>query len=243
MKKMKFDVLIKRISAFVAASVVFLLAAGTYLAAKGFEMIDGQLILVKNANASENENVPQTINNNIVLPEGKALGDSKAPVSIYEFSSFGCTHCADFHLNTLAKIKKEFVEKGQVKIIFNDFPLDQKSMQASLISHCFDNNKYFAFLDTLFEKQREWGLSLKTADVLKKYAYLAGLSEEDADKCLKDKEKAQEIFEKRQYAAKHLHISGTPSFIVAGAGSREILYGAPNYDYLKNLIEKKLNTK
>lgn len=240
---MKFDVLIKRISAFVAASVVFLLAAGTYLAAKGFEMIDGQLILVKTANAAENNNEPATVGSNVVLPEGKTFGDKNAPVSIYEFSSFGCSHCADFHLNTLPKIKKEFVERGKVKIIFNDFPLDQKSMQASLISHCFNNNKYFVFLDTLFEKQREWGLSLNTADVLKKYAYLNGVSEEDADKCLKNKEKAQEIFDNRQYAAKHLKISGTPSFIVSGAGSREILYGAPSYDYLKNLIEKKLNTK
>lgn len=240
---MKFDVLIRRISAFVAGAVVFLLAAGTYLAAKGFEMIDGQLVLVKTANAAETDAAPQTVSNDIVLPEGETFGDKNAPVSIYEFSSFGCSHCADFHLNTLPKITKEFVEAGKVKIIFNDFPLDQKSMQASLISHCFNNNKYFVFLNTLFEKQREWGLSLNTADVLKKYAYLNGLSEEEADKCLKDKEKAQEIFNNRQYAAKHLNISGTPSFIVAGAGSRDILYGAPSYDYLKNLIEKKLNTK
>ena len=58
-----------------------------------FQFIDCNSKLLKNANASENENVPQTINNNIVLPEGKALGDSKAPVSIYEFSSFGCNSC------------------------------------------------------------------------------------------------------------------------------------------------------
>lgn len=238
---MKFETAIKKASAAAASIVVFLIAAGMYLSAKGFVMApDGTITLVKSANAAETKQLTHPVKKDIVLPEGKSLGAENAPVTIYEFSSFGCYHCADFHLKTLPKLKEDYISKGKLRIVFNDFPLDGKSMQASLISHCFNNTKYFRFLDTLFEKQREWGLSSHTEELLKKYAYLNGLSEENAVKCLKDKEQAQEIMNNRQYAISNLGISGTPSFVISSAQNREIIYGAPNYETLKSLIDKNL---
>lgn len=238
---MKFENVIKKTSAAAASIVVFLIAAGMYLSAKGFVMSpDGTITLVKSANASETGQLTHPVKKDIVLPEGKSLGEKNAPVTIYEFSSFGCYHCADFHLKTLSKLKEEYVSKGKLRLVFNDFPLDGKSMQASLISHCFNNGKYFRFLDTLFEKQREWGLSNKTGELMKKYAYLNGISEEQAQKCLDDKEQAQEIINNRQYAISNLGISGTPSFVISSENNREIIYGAPSYETMKALIDKNL---
>lgn len=241
---MKFENFIKRISAIAAAVVVFLLASGMYLSTKGFMMNpDGSITLVKNAYAAEASGPKNKIDKNVVLPEGNSLGEATAPVTLYEFSSYGCFHCAHFQLQTLPKVKEEFIDKGLVRVVFSDFPLDGKSMQASLMSHCFKGLKYFRFSDLLFEKQREWSMSSKTADLLKKYAYLNGLAEDKAQACLDDKAKAQEIMEQRQYAINHLGISGTPSFVVSGSEGREILYGAPDYETLKGIIEKNLPKK
>lgn len=241
---MKFDNLIKRISAIAAAIIVFLLASGMYLSFKGFVMNpDGSITLMKNAYAAEKTVADNQLDKNVILPEGISLGEAGAPVTIYDFSSYGCFHCAHFHLQTLPLIQKDFIDKGQVRVVFIDFPLDGKSMQASLMSHCFKGSKYLRFADLLFEKQREWSMSSKTADLMKKYAYLNGLSDEKAQKCLEDKVMAQEIMEKRQYAINHLGISGTPSFVVSGSQGRQILYGAPDYQVLKGIIEKNLPVK
>lgn len=241
---MKFETIIKRISASAASIVVFIFATGIYLSAKGFVLTpDGNIVLVKSANASEVQQLSHPLDKDIILPEGNSEGDPNAPVILYEFSSFGCYHCADFHLNNLPKLREDYINKGQLRLVFNDFPLDQKSMQASLMSHCFQNNKYFRFLDTLFKKQREWSLSAQTPELMKKYAFLHGLKEEDAQKCLNNKEVAQQIMDARQYAIKRLNITGTPSFVIASASGKEIVYGAPDYDSLKKLIDKNLAQK
>lgn len=241
---MKFESFIRKISSIAAAVVVFLLASGIYLSSKGFVLNpDGSISLVKNVYAAERTTQNNQIDKNVVLPEGRSLGEKNAPVTLYEFSSYGCFHCAHFQLQTLPKIKEEFIDNGQLRLVFADFPLDGKSMQASLMSHCFKGLKYFRFSDLLFEKQREWSMSSKTADLLKKYAYLNGLDEDKAQACLDNKAMAQEIMEKRQYAVNHLGISGTPSFVVSGSQGREILYGAPDYETLKGIIEKNLPQK
>lgn len=247
---MKFETVVKRTSALVAGVVVFLIAAGMYLSFKGFVMDpEGKITLVKNAYAADGASTPtaspavKKIDKNVQLPDGKFLGSAKAPVAIYVYSSFGCFHCANFHLQTLPLLERDYIDNGQVKVVFVDFPLDAKSMQAALISHCFNGSKYIRVMDTLFGKQREWGLSDKTTDLMKRYAYLNGMSAEQAQKCLDDKEQAQAIMEKRQYAINHLGISGTPSFVVSGSQGRQILYGAPDYETLKKIIVKNLPIK
>lgn len=241
---MKFENIIKKTSATVASIVVFLIASGMYLSAKGFVFNpNGTIVLVKGANAAEPNQLTHPVSSDIILPEGNSLGSPNAPVTLYEFSSFGCYHCANFHLDTLPKLEKEYIDQGKLRVVFNDFPLDQKSMQASLISHCFNGSKYFRFISTIFQKQREWGLSDKSEELFKKYAYLNGISTENAEKCLKNKEVAQQIMDNRQYAVKHLGISGTPSFVISSKNKSEIMYGAPSYDVLKDLINKNLAAK
>lgn len=237
---MSFEKIIGRISSIAAFVVVYLLASGVYLSSKGFVMKDGRIELVKSAYAIDKDAVGKKISTDLLIPWGRSIGNDDAKVTIYEYSSFGCYHCAHFQLKTLPEIQKEFIDTGIVRLVFNDFPLDQRSMQASMLAHCFKGQKFFRVSDQLFEKQREWGLASKPEEIFKKYAYLNGLSEADYEKCIKDRETAQEIMDGRQFAISHLGISGTPSFVISSAKGREVLYGAPDYDTLAALINKYL---
>ena len=84
------------------------------------------------------------------------LGNDNAPVQIKIYSSLTCPHCANFHKKVLPKIKKTYIEKGLVKVIFIDFPLDLAALNASKILQCLDSNKQIEYLDTIYEKQDEW---------------------------------------------------------------------------------------
>ena len=84
------------------------------------------------------------------------LGKHNAPVKIKIFSSLTCPHCASFHKEIVSEIKKEYVESGQVQLIFIDFPLDLAAFNASKLLHCLDQKRQITFLDTVYEKQNEW---------------------------------------------------------------------------------------
>ena len=158
---MKFEVIIRKISAFVAAFVVFFMAAGMYLSFKGFVLNEkGEIVLVKAAHAQDEAPAPApVIPANYAMPEGMTMGKADAPIALYEFSSFGCFHCADFHLNVLPAIKEKYIDKGLVKLVFVPFPIDRASMDGALLAACVPADKYFAFVDVLFKKQRECGLN------------------------------------------------------------------------------------
>lgn len=246
---MKFEDIIKKISGFVAGFFIFFIAAGMYLSLKGFVMTDGQLVLVKTAQAAPTANEVDTLaekipaNINVILPKGHPVGAEDAPVAIYEYSSFGCYHCADFHLKTLPKLQKEFIDQGKLKVIFVDFPLDKKSMMAAMIADCMPEKNYHDFITLLFKKQRDWGLSLRTDKLLAEYASLNGMSKEEVAKCLKNERQAQNIIEERQQAIDKLKVQGTPALMIVSQDGKEVIHGAPDYETLKAFIEKKLAKK
>ena len=160
---MKFEDIVKKVSSFVAAFIVFFIAAGMYLSWKGFVMQpDGRIVLVKQANAAifddeAEEDIAQPLDSKIALslPKGPVLGSAEAPLTLYEFSSFGCTHCSDFHLGTLPKLEADYIKSGKLKVIFVNFPLDRKSMQGAMISRCIPAANYYDYVKTVFKNQRE----------------------------------------------------------------------------------------
>ena len=238
---MRLENFIKKCSSIAAGIVVFLLAFGIYMSLKGYVMNpDGSITLVQNAQASDKVGTDGKIAPNLLIPWGPQLGSNKAQVTIYEFSSFACYHCAQFQLKTLPKLQEKYIDKGLVRLSFDDVPLDTNSMQASLRAHCFSGNKFFRVADMLYEKQREWSSVSNPKDLFLKYAYLNGLRQEDAEKCLSDKEKAEEIMQIRQFGIANLGISGTTSFVISSVKGREIIYGAPNYETFDALIQKYL---
>lgn len=244
---MKFEEIIKKLSTFIASFFIFFIAAGIYLQAKGYTISpDGKIYLVQSAQALDKNAAPQELSTpvpsavNVVLPDGHALGNADAPITIYEYSSFGCFHCADFHLQTLPQLERDFIKNGKVRLVFASFPLDKKSMQAAMIAECIPEANYHEFLNTIFKNQREWGLSFNSDKVLINYASHNGISKEKAAACMKDDKIAEEIVATRQEAIDKLKIQGTPAFLIVSPTSREVIHGAPDYKDLKALLEKRL---
>ena len=242
-KKMKFEDIIKFISGTLAFLIIFFVAGGFYLSLKGFES-DGKggFVLVQDVNAQNQSAIAKTLKastakNEIDLP---ILGSEKAPITIYEHSSYGCSHCADFHLYTLPKLKEKYIDSGLVKVIFIDFPLDQKSMQASLISHCVEDKDYFEFANLLFKNQGDWGYSFNSEKKFIQYASLFGLTKEQAQECLKNKDTNMDIISRRGIAMSKYDIKGTPVFAIEDATDVEVIHGAPDLKTLESILDKKI---
>ncbi len=236
---MKLDIIIRRVSAVLAMILIYLFALSFYLGSKGFYMDENNNIKLKinEANAAE---TPHQLATNVVLPWGHSLGSNKAKVTIYEYSSFGCSHCADFHSNTLPKLQKDYIDTGKVRLVFTPFPLDQSSLKAAVLGECVPQSKYFDFVNNVFAHQMSWGLSLNTEKALARLAEPYGLSEEKALTCMKDTQVAQEVLNLRQEASRLINIQGTPTFVFSSSKGREVIFGTMSYAKLQELINKNL---
>jgi len=145
----------------------------------------------------------------------RVLGDPAAPITMIEYSSLTCPHCASFHTETLPKLKEEWIDTGKVKLLVRDFPLDQNALKASMLAHCA-GDRFFQFIDVFFAQQKTWARAADPVALLKQLARLGGLGEEQADACLADQALADAILKVRLDGQKEFTIESTPTFIIAG---------------------------
>src|SRR5262249_9747747 len=117
------------------------------------------------------------------LPE-MSLGDENAPVTIVEYASMTCPHCAAFHETVYPELKKRFIDTGKVRFIFREFPLDQLAAAGFMLARCASADKYFPLIETLFAKQRDWVVQRPLVPLLA-IARQAGFTEETFNECLK----------------------------------------------------------
>jgi protein-disulfide isomerase len=144
-----------------------------------------------------------------------AQGDEKAPVTIIEYASMTCPHCAAFHATTYPELKKRYIDTGKVRFIFREFPLDQLALAGFLLARCVGGqDKYFAMIDTLFQQQKEWVVQRPLGPLLA-IAKQAGMSEQAFNECLQDQKLIDGLEEVRQRAMK-LNVQSTPSFFING---------------------------
>jgi len=160
------------------------------------------------------------------------LGKADAPVTIIEYASATCPHCADFHVGALVPLKKEYIETGKVKFIFREFPFDDLALAAFMLARCVPEDKFFGVIDVIFEKQQIWTRN-NPRDELLKIAKLAGLTEESFDKCLKNEKIAKGIYEIRERGAKEFGVNSTPTFFING----KFLAGNAPFGRFKELID------
>jgi len=144
------------------------------------------------------------------------IGDAKAPVTIVEYASMTCPHCAAFHLTTYQELKKKYIDTGKARLIFREFPLDNLSLAAFMLTRCADKSKYFAFVDILFKKQREWSSSSDPRTALFNIAKFAGFTKEQFDSCLKDEKIARAVREVGDIGSKKFNVESTPTFFING---------------------------
>jgi protein-disulfide isomerase len=144
-----------------------------------------------------------------------ALGDEKAPVTIIEYASMTCPHCANFHETTFPELKKKYIDTGKVRFIFREFPLDQLAAAAFMLARCGGKERYFPMVETLFQQQRTWAVQ-RPLQPLMAISKQAGLSEAGFNECLKNQQVLDGIEDVRKRAAEKLNVQSTPTFFVNG---------------------------
>ncbi len=146
----------------------------------------------------------------------RIMGDPEASVTIIEYASLTCPHCAKFHAQTLPKIKEDWIETGKVKMIYRDFPLDKYAASASMIARCAPKDKYFTFLNAFYAQQKNWSRAADPIKVLTQLAGLGGMSKEDVDACLANEALQDGILQMRLEGQMQYEVNSTPSIIING---------------------------
>lgn len=159
------------------------------------------------------------------------LGKADAAVTVIEYASFTCPHCATFNADVMPKLKAEYVETGKVKFIYRDFPLDGAALRAAQLARCRGPESFFGFADVLFSQQRAWA-NQQWQDNLKRLARLGGVSEDQFNACLADKTLENYVLQQRMEGDRQFKITGTPTIVVNGKN-----IGSPTFEELKKAID------
>lgn len=148
------------------------------------------------------------------LPE-MALGDADAPVTIIEYASMTCSHCANFHVNTYPALKEQYIDTGKVRFIMREFPFDPRAEAGFMLARCADD-KYFAMVDVLFERQSSWAPVQDASSALLGIAKLAGFTQESFEACLTDQQLLDDVRAVRRRGAEEFDVQATPTFFING---------------------------
>lgn len=149
------------------------------------------------------------------LAEG-TLGSETAPVTIIEFASLTCPHCAAFEADSFPPLKAKYIDTGKVRFIFRDFPLDQAALKAAVVARCAGPERYFGFLAAFFRSQETWASAPDPMAELAKIARLGGLGKAEFDACLNDKALLDGVLKSRLEGEEKYKVKATPTFIVNG---------------------------
>jgi len=171
------------------------------------------LRLIRQAMAQSAADVAKPVS----LPD-MALGPANATVTITEFASMTCPHCAAFTEKVFPKIKSEYIDTGKIRFVFREFPLDPKAAGGSMLARCIakdDASKYFAVVDMLFRQQEAWVMK-DTVATLTRIGKQAGLSQQQVEDCLKDQALLDKIAADQKYANEVLKVNSTPTFFLNG---------------------------
>lgn len=166
----------------------------------------------------------------------RVLGDPKAPLTIIEYSSLSCPHCAHFHNDVLPEVQKKYIDTGKAKLIFRNFPLNAPALKGALVLQCVPEDKYYTFARVFFKLQEKWAFTENYLADLKTIAQVGGMKPEDFDACVNDKKREEKVLAERMRIDKELKIEATPTFYVNGEKQQGISDAAS----FEKIIEKHL---
>ena len=175
----------------------------------------------------------------VSLPD-MALGPANATVTITEYASMTCPHCAAFTETVFPKIKSEFIDSGKIRFVFREFPLDIKAAAGSMLARCIakdDSGKYFAVVDLLFKQQNDW-VTKNTTETLTRIGKQAGLSQQAVENCLKDQALLDKIAADQKFASEVLKVNSTPTFFING----EMVKGETSFEEFDKKIKSLLKS-
>ena len=144
------------------------------------------------------------------------IGSDKAPVTIIEYASMTCPHCAHFEETTLPELKKRYIDTGKVRYVMREFPLDALAAAGFMLARCAGPDKYESVVETLFAKQADWAMVQKPIPPLMAIAKQFGFTEESFNTCLANQQVLDDIQAVRDHAVNKLGVNSTPTFFING---------------------------
>jgi protein-disulfide isomerase len=146
----------------------------------------------------------------------KRLGPAEAPNVVIQYSSLGCSHCADFHTQSLPTLKSQYLDKGVATFVYRDFYLDATSLRGATVARCAGDERYFAVLDVIYRSQPTWARASDPWSAMQKALHDAGLAQSLIDACAATPGLEAGVAAIRQQGSDAYGITGTPTFIVNG---------------------------
>ena len=169
-----------------------------------------------------------------IFPDDRILGPADAPITIIEYSSLTCPHCATLHAEAWPEIKETWIAEGTARLVFRHFPLDAMALRAAAVADCIEGERFFGFLDLLFKSQQRWAKSNPPLKVLGQMARLAGMSQEKFDACVNDEAQMDRILERRQDGMRTYDVRSTPTLIINGRR----VEGTRDFDYYEKIFKE-----
>ena len=164
--------------------------------------------------------------------EDMVLGKADALVTVIEYASMTCGHCAAFHANTYPEFKKRYVDTGKARYILREFPLDPLAAGAFMLARCAGKDRYFPLVETLFQQQRQWTVQ-KPLEPLFAIVRQAGFTQQTFDACLRDQKMLDGIEWVRRRGQEKFGVNSTPTFFING----KVVRGIMTVDELEKHIE------
>ena len=167
------------------------------------------------------------------------IGNEDAKITIIEYASLSCSHCADFHVNTLETLKKEYIDTGKVKMVFRDYPFNYPALLGSMVLRCIPENYRYDYMNALFKLQTDWvnKKNKKTIQELYKIMQSGGMTKDEYDVCIYNTELENEILKGVMEAQNQFNIKSTPSFIING----KLVEGNKSIKEFRQIIDKILS--
>ncbi|MSO85684.1 MAG: DsbA family protein [Rhodospirillales bacterium] len=169
----------------------------------------------------------------------RVLGRSDAPVTIVEYASLGCSHCASFHKDTLPRIKAEYLDTGRARLVFTDFPFGGPALAASMVARCAPKESFFGLIELFFREQEHWLRAREPIKEIERIARFGGMTEQDVQACLEFQPLLAGVRERAEAASRQHGINSTPTFLIEGT----LIVGAQPYEAFRDAIEATLKKK
>ena len=167
-----------------------------------------------------------------VQPDDRILGKPDAPITIVEYASLTCPHCAHFTVDVLPKLKEKWIDTGKAKLVLRDFPLDEPALRAAMVARCAPPDRFYRLAEAFFAQQEQWVTRRDYRTALEKLAELGGISHKEFTACISDKRLEDQVAQSRLIAAQQLGVTGTPKFFING----KKFDGAPTVEALNQAL-------
>jgi protein-disulfide isomerase len=171
-----------------------------------------------------------------LYPDDMYMGKADAKLTIIEYASLSCPHCAKFNAEVLPQVKTDYIDKGLVRWVYRDYPLNNPAYLAAVLAHCGSPLRYFGLVDKLFRSQDYWAVQPQPIVALKQIGVNEGIDEKTYDACLADQKLKDKIISRLQEASTKYKVDATPSFLIGG----KLYPGELPYDEIKKYIDDAL---